>query len=74
MIDLNALLRRRVEYYELPWAIEGRLLSAQSRLRSLFQSRHRPCAPLEPDLLVDRPQQGRGKTQQPVELSRGAAR
>lgn len=38
MINLNALLRRRVEYYEFPWAIEGRLRSAQSRLRSLFQA------------------------------------
>ena len=38
MINLNALLRRRVEYYEYPWAIEGYLLSAQSRLRSLFQA------------------------------------
>ena len=37
MINLNALLRRRVEYYEYPWAIEGRLRSAQSRFRSLFQ-------------------------------------
>jgi len=23
VINLNALLRRRVEYYEYPWAIEG---------------------------------------------------
>jgi hypothetical protein len=38
VINLNALLRRRVEYYEYPWAIEGRLRSAQSRLRSLFQA------------------------------------
>lgn len=38
MINLNALLRRRIEYYEYPWAIEGRLWSAQSRLRSLFQA------------------------------------
>ena len=38
MINLNALLRRRVEYYEYPWAIEGRLRSAQSPLRSLFQA------------------------------------
>lgn len=38
MINLNALLRRRVEYYEYPWAIEGHLLSAQSRFRSLFQA------------------------------------
>jgi hypothetical protein len=37
VINLNALLRRRVEYYEYPWAIEGRLRSAQSRFRSLFQ-------------------------------------
>ena len=37
MINLNALLRRPVEYYEYPWAIEGRLRSAQSRFRSLFQ-------------------------------------
>lgn len=38
MISLNALLGRPVEYYEYPWAIEGRLRSAQSRLRSLFQA------------------------------------
>ena len=38
MISLNALLGRPVEYYEHPWAIEGRLRSAQSRLRSLFQA------------------------------------
>jgi hypothetical protein len=38
VINLNALLRRRVEYYENPWAIEGYLLSTQSRLRSLFQA------------------------------------
>ena len=38
MINLNALLRRRVEYYEYPWAIEGRLRDAQSQLRSLFQA------------------------------------
>jgi hypothetical protein len=38
VINLNALLRRRVEYYEYPWAIEGQLWSAQSRLRSLFQA------------------------------------
>jgi hypothetical protein len=38
VINLNALLRRRVEYYEYPWAIEGHLLSAQSQLRSLFQA------------------------------------
>jgi len=38
VINLNALLRRRVEYYEYPWAIEGHLRSAQSRLRSLFQA------------------------------------
>ena len=38
MIDLNALLGRRVEYYEYPWAIEGYLRSTQARLRSLFQS------------------------------------
>jgi hypothetical protein len=37
MIDLNALLGRRVEYYEYPWAIEGYLRSTQARLRSLFQ-------------------------------------
>ena len=37
MINLNALLGRPVEYYEYPWAIEGRLRSAQSRFRSLFQ-------------------------------------
>jgi len=37
VINLNALLRRRVEYYEYPWAIEGHLRSAQSQLRSLFQ-------------------------------------
>ena len=38
MISLNALLGRPVEYYEYPWAIEGRLRSAQSRLRSLLQA------------------------------------
>ena len=38
MISLNALLGRPVEYYEYPWAIEGRLRSAQSQLRSLFQA------------------------------------
>jgi hypothetical protein len=38
VINLNALLRRRVEYYEYPSAIEGHLRSAQSRLRSLFQA------------------------------------
>jgi hypothetical protein len=38
VISLNALLGRPVEYYEYPWAIEGRLRSAQSRLRSLFQA------------------------------------
>jgi hypothetical protein len=38
VINLNALLRRRVEYYEYPWAIEGQLWSAQSQLRSLFQA------------------------------------
>jgi len=27
VINLNALLQRRVEYYDYPWAIEGRLLS-----------------------------------------------
>ena len=37
MINLNALLRRCVEYYEHPWAIEGHLRDAQSRLLSLFQ-------------------------------------
>jgi hypothetical protein len=36
VISLNALLGRPVEYYEYPWAIEGRLRSAQSRVRSLF--------------------------------------
>jgi hypothetical protein len=38
VINLNALLRRRVEYYEYPWAIEGYLRSVQSQLRSLFQA------------------------------------
>ena len=38
MINLNALLRRRVEYYEYPWAIETHLRNAQSRFRSLFQA------------------------------------
>jgi hypothetical protein len=38
VINLNALLRRRVEYYEYPWAVEGRLRDAQSQLRSLFQA------------------------------------
>ena len=37
MISLNALLGRPVEYYEYPWAIEGRLRDAQSRFRSRFQ-------------------------------------
>ena len=37
MISLNALLGRPVEYYEYPWAMEGRLRDAQSRFRSLFQ-------------------------------------
>ena len=37
MIDLNALLGRRVAYYEYPWAIERHLLDAQARVRSLFQ-------------------------------------
>ena len=38
MIDLNALLRRRVEYYEYPWAIEARFRSGQERFRSWFQA------------------------------------
>jgi hypothetical protein len=37
VISLNALLGRPVEYYEYPWAIEGRLRDAQSRFRSRFQ-------------------------------------
>ncbi len=37
MIDLNALLKRRVAYYEYPWAIERHLLNAQGRIRSLLQ-------------------------------------
>jgi hypothetical protein len=37
VISLNALLGRPVEYYEYPWAMEGRLRDAQSRFRSLFQ-------------------------------------
>lgn len=37
MINLNALIRRRVEYYEYPWTIERRLRGAQSYLRSLFR-------------------------------------
>ena len=37
MISLNALLGRPVEYYEYPWAIEGRLRDAQSRFHSRFQ-------------------------------------
>ena len=37
MIDLNALLKRRVAYYEYPWAIERHLLNAQARIRALFQ-------------------------------------
>jgi hypothetical protein len=37
VIDLNALLRRRVEYYQYPWAVENGLRQAQSYLRSLFQ-------------------------------------
>ncbi|MGB2931948.1 MAG: hypothetical protein WBB88_06285 [Methyloceanibacter sp.] len=38
MIDLNALLGRRVEYYEYPWAIEARFGSARARFRSWFQA------------------------------------
>jgi hypothetical protein len=38
VIDLNALLRRPVEYYEYPWAIERHLLNAQARFRGLFQA------------------------------------
>jgi hypothetical protein len=38
VIDLNALLRRPVEYYDYPWAIEGRFRDVQARLRSLFQA------------------------------------
>jgi hypothetical protein len=37
VINLNALLRRRVEYYEYPWTIERRLRGAQSYVRSLFR-------------------------------------
>ena len=37
MINLNALLRRRVEDHPDPWAIEGYSRSTQSQLRSLFQ-------------------------------------
>jgi hypothetical protein len=37
VIDLNALLKRHVAYYEYPWAIERHLLNIQSRIRSLFQ-------------------------------------
>jgi hypothetical protein len=37
MINLNALLRRPVEYYEYPWALESALRSAQAMVRSLFQ-------------------------------------
>jgi hypothetical protein len=38
VIDLNALLRRRVAYYEYPWVIERYLLNAQARYRALFQA------------------------------------
>jgi hypothetical protein len=38
VIDLNALLRRRVGYYEYPWTIEIHLLNARSLVRSLFQA------------------------------------
>jgi hypothetical protein len=38
MINLNALLRRPVEYYEYPWTIESVLCSGQAMVRSLFQS------------------------------------
>ena len=38
MIDLNALLRKPVEYYEYPWAIERHLLNAQARFHGLFQA------------------------------------
>ena len=53
MISLNALLGRPVEYYEYPWAIEGRLRSAQSRpcfffcllkLQHLFKAASTPQA------------------------------
>jgi hypothetical protein len=37
MINLNALLRRPVEYYEYPWALESAVRSAQAMVRSLFQ-------------------------------------
>lgn len=37
MINLNALFRRRVEYYEYPWAIEGYVRSLQSQLRARLQ-------------------------------------
>ena len=39
MINVNALLRRRVEYYEYPSAIEGYVRGAQSYFHSLFQAR-----------------------------------
>jgi hypothetical protein len=35
--DLNALIGRRVAYYEYPWAIERHALNARSRVRALFQ-------------------------------------
>jgi hypothetical protein len=38
VINLNALLRRRVEYYEYPSTLEARFYSAQSYVRSLFQA------------------------------------
>jgi hypothetical protein len=38
VINLNALLRRRVEYYEYPSALEARVHATQSYFRSLFQA------------------------------------
>jgi hypothetical protein len=38
MVNLNALLRRPVEYYEYPWSLESVLCSGQATVRSLFQS------------------------------------
>jgi hypothetical protein len=35
--DLNALIGRRVAYYEYPWAIERHALTAKSLVRALFQ-------------------------------------
>ena len=49
MISLNALLGRPVEYYEYPWAIEGRLRSAQSRLPLAVPAERRRLHLLEVD-------------------------